>query len=336
MWTAIVLSLAYAAIFGLYGLWAWGRIAGGASLWPFVLALPLVYLVVPFLFVLAWFALAHWFRAERPAEVRLTTRERLRLFVEEFVTVAGNSPRMIAYRWLLEDPAPAKADLPILLVHGVLCNAGVWHPFATWLRERGVGPVYTVSYGPPLGSIDDFAAQVARKIEQILAETSAAKVVVIAHSMGGLVMRAYLRDHGGARVARLVTVGTPHEGSMHAWIASGACLAQMRPGNAWLAALGAPQGETLPPIVSLWSWHDSMVAPQTSSRIGFGENLPIAGVAHNALLRNPVVFARLLEQIRAAGGAAGAQPGASRAPAPANDRGREGTGAPGGAGGDPW
>lgn len=336
MWTAIALSLAYGTIFGLYGLWTWGRIAGGASLWPFVLALPLVYLAVPFLFVLAWFALAHWFRAERPAETRLTARERLRLFVEEFVTVAGNSPRMIAYRWLLEDPAPAKAELPILLVHGVLCNAGVWHPFATWLRERGVGPVYTVSYGPPLGSIDDFAAQVARKIEQIHAQTGAPKVVVIAHSMGGLVMRAYLRDRGGGRIARLVTVGTPHEGSMHAWIAAGACLAQMRPGNAWLAALGAPQGEALPPIVSLWSWHDSMVAPQTSSRIGFGENLQIAGVAHNALLRNPAVFARLLEQIRVAGNAARTPPGAFRATPRASDRRREATGAPGGAGGDPW
>jgi pimeloyl-ACP methyl ester carboxylesterase len=300
MWTAIALTLAYGAIFALYGVWAAGRVAAGAQAWPFVLALPFVYLAVPLLFVLVWFGIAHWYRAERPPESRLSWRERLRLFVEEFLTVAGNAPRMIAYRLLVPDPPPQPAQVPILLVHGVLCNAGVWHAFARWLRERGVGPVYALSYGPPLHSIDAFAGQVAQKIDAILHATGGTKVVVIAHSMGGLVMRAYLRLHGGAKIARLVTIGTPHEGSVHAWIAAGVCLAQMRPGNAWLSTLGAPQGEALPPIVSLWSWHDSMVAPQTSSRIPFGENVEVHGVAHNALLRNPRVFERLLEQIRIA------------------------------------
>jgi triacylglycerol esterase/lipase EstA (alpha/beta hydrolase family) len=299
MWTAVSLALAYAAIFASYAWWAAGRLAAGAPAWPFVLALPLVYVAVPFLFVLAWFALAHVWRAERPDDTRLTSRERARLFVAEFLTVAGNAPRMIAYRLLLPDPPPAKSDVPILLVHGVLCNAGVWHPFARWLRARGVGPVYAISYGPPLASIEVFAQQVAQKIDAILAATGARRVMVIAHSMGGLVMRAYLRDFGGAKIARLITLGTPHEGSMHAWLAMGVCLAQMRPGNAWLAALGPPPADA-PPIVSLWSWHDSMIAPQTSSRIDFGENVELAGVAHNALLRDPAVFERLLGQVRIA------------------------------------
>lgn len=303
MWTALSLAVAYAAIFAIYGAWVATRMVGGVSAWPYVLALPLVYLAVPFFFVLLWFAIAWWFRAERPQDrSRLTWRERVRLFADEFATVAGNAPRMIAFRWLMRDPSPAPADLPILLVHGVLCNAGVWHPFARWLRGRGVGPVYAISYGPPLASIDDFARQVAEKVDAILADTGAAKAFVVAHSMGGLVMRAYLRDHGGAKIARLVTLGTPHDGSVHAWIAVGACLSQMRPGNAWLAALGTPAGDQLPPIVSLWSWDDSMVAPQTSSRIPFGENVELAGVAHNALLRDPGVFECVLGQIRIASG----------------------------------
>lgn len=297
MWTALALALAYASIFGLYGWWAAGEVAAGAALWPWLAALPIVYLAVPFVFVLASFALAHAFRAQRPPEVALSWRESLRLFVDEFVTVAGSAPRMIAYRWLLRDPPPAPATHPILLVHGVLCNAGVWHRFARWLRERGIGPVYTLSYGPPLASIEAFAEQAARKIDAILAATGASQVIVVSHSMGGLVMRVYLRAHGGAKVARLITVGAPHEGSVHAWMAVGACLAQMRPGNAWLAALGAPSGASLPPVVSIWSWHDSMVAPQTSSRIDYGENVVLSGIAHNALLRDARVFACLLDEI---------------------------------------
>lgn len=320
MWTALALAAAYGAILGGYGAWAWSRVAAGAAAWPYLAALPLVYLAVPFVFVLAWFAIAHAWRAERPAGMRLRWREWLRLFVHEFATVAGNGPRMIACRWLMPDPPPARAAaLPVLLVHGVLCNAGVWHPFARWLRARGVAPVYAVSYGPPLASIDAFAAQVSEKIDAVLAATGADRVVVIAHSMGGLVLRALLRDGGGARIARLVTVGTPHEGSVHAWLAAGACLGQMRPGNAWLRALGPPQGGALPPVVSLWSWHDSMVAPQTSSRIGYGENVELAGVAHNALLRDERVYEKLLAQIRIARGAGGpaAAPGAPTSGSPA-------------------
>ncbi len=300
MWTAVVLALAYGAIFLLYGAWVAGRVGGGAALLPYVLALPLVYLAVPFLIVLVWFALAWAFRADRPREVRLRPAGTLRLFWHEFVTIAGNAPRMILYRVLMSDPPAAPAELPVLLVHGVLCNAGVWHPFAQWAGRKGIGPIYALSYGPPLASIELFAEQVAAKIDRILEETRAKRVVVIAHSMGGLVMRAYFRRYGGAKVAKLVTVGAPHEGSVHAWMAAGTSLAQIRPRNAWLAALGAPDGPDIPPIVSIWSWHDSMVAPQTSSRIAYGDNIVLGGVAHNALLRDPQVFGYLAEEIERA------------------------------------
>ena len=82
-----------------------------------------------------------------------------------------------------------------------------------------------------------FAEQLAAKIDAIRAATGAAKVMLVAHSMGGLVARAYLRRYGAAHVRCLVTIGTPHHGSVHAWLVPGVCLAQMRPGNAWLAEL---------------------------------------------------------------------------------------------------
>jgi len=300
MWTAVTLALAYGAIFLLYGVWVGGRVGAGASLLPYVLALPLVYLAVPFLIVLVWFALAWAFRADRPREVRLGFAGTLRLFWHEFVTIAGNAPRMILYRVLMPDPPAARADLPVLLVHGVLCNAGVWHAFARWAERKGIGPIYALTYGPPLASIELFAEQAAQKIDAILAATGARRLVVIAHSMGGLVMRAYLRRYGGAKVARLVTVGTPHEGSVHAWMAAGTSLSQIRPRSAWLSGLGRPDGDAVPPIVSIWSWHDSMVAPQTSSQISFGDNIALGGVAHNALLRDPQVFGHLAEEIERA------------------------------------
>ena len=308
VWTAASLALAYLSLFALYAAWAAASIRNGASPWPFVIAAPFVYLAVPLVFVSLWFLFSWAYRAPRPQEVRLGFADALELFWQEVVTIAGNSPRMIFYRWLIRDPAPGDSSAPILLLHGVLCNAGVWHPFLRWLAQRRVAPVYTLSYGPPLASIDAFAEQMAKTIDAIRAETGAPSVIVVAHSMGGLVARAYLRRFDPSTVARLVTIATPHEGSMLAWLALGRSMAQLRPNNRWLSELGTPQGENLPPIVSLWSWHDSMVAPQTSSRVDFAENVELSGIGHTSLLREPEVFERVLEEIRTARADPGCRP----------------------------
>jgi len=297
VWTAASLALAYLALFAIYAAWALASVQRGASPWPFVMAAPLVYLAVPFVFVSLWFLIAWAYRADRPDHVRLGFADALQLFWHEFVTIAGNSPRMIFYRWLIRDPAPSLSRAPVLLLHGVLCNAGVWRPFMQWLAQRGVEPVYTLSYGPPLASIERFAEQMASTVDAIRAQTGADQVIVVAHSMGGLVARAYLRRFDPTAVGRLITIATPHEGSVLAWLAFGQSLAQLRPGNRWLNELGTPEGENVPPIVSLWSWHDSMVAPQTSSRVDFAENVELAGIGHTALLRDREVFERVLDEI---------------------------------------
>ena len=146
---------------------------------------------------------------------------------------------------------------------------------------------------PPLASIERFAGQLAAKIDAILARTGARDVALVTHSMGGLVFRAYLRRYGPAKVRQAIMIGAPHRGSVHARLFPGVSLSQLRPGNAWLAALNA---EPLPPglpIVSIWSWHDSMVAPQLSSRLEGARDVELCGIGHNALLTDPEV-ARLV------------------------------------------
>jgi hypothetical protein len=47
------------------------------------------------------------------------------------------------------------------------------------------------------------------------------------------------------------------------------------------------------PIVSIWSRHDSMVAPQASSVLACAENVAFFGVGHNALLADQRVIERV-------------------------------------------
>jgi triacylglycerol esterase/lipase EstA (alpha/beta hydrolase family) len=298
MWSAVSIGLLYGLVYLGYGYWAFAAVARGAPAWPFVVAIPFAWLVVPAFVTLASLVLAGLYRVRAPGESPLGWRRRLRLVVAEFVAIAGHAPAMLLYRFLARDPAPAPAAAPVLLVHGVLCNAGVWHRFQRNCARHGIGPVYSISYGPPLASIDTFAEQLATRVDEVLAATGAPRLTLVAHSMGGLVVRAYLARYGGTKVRRVVTLGTPYEGSVHAYLMAGTSLSQLRPGNAWLGALGPPDVAAMPPIVSVWSWHDTMVAPQTSSRIAFGRNVEVAGVGHNALLSDPQVFARVAEEIR--------------------------------------
>ncbi len=253
---------------------------------------------------LLWFSIAWVHRTPRPVEAQLDLRGSLRLFAGEYAALLGSAWRMGFGWWFMREPAPAPADAPVLLVHGVLCNGGIWLGVRGALRRRGLGPVYTISYGPPLASIETFADQLAARVEAIVAATGAPTVSLVAHSMGGLVARAYMRRHGSARVSRLVTLGTPHAGSVLAWLLPGTCLKQLRRGNPWLDALNAAPLPPVP-IVSIWSWHDSMVAPQDSARLPGAENVAVVGVGHNAMPRD----ARVMDLVTAA--LAGA-----RAPAP--------------------
>jgi triacylglycerol esterase/lipase EstA (alpha/beta hydrolase family) len=268
-----------------YVSWAKHLVADGAPAWWFVAGAPLAYLAPVMALVALWMLTAWIWRTPRPPEARLGMRGAMRLYIGEVLAVAASWPLMAFHRLLVRDPAPRPAARPVILVHGVLVNDGVWLPFRRRLAAAGFDSVYTLNYGPPYASIDRFAAQLARKIERVCAATGATAVTLVCHSMGGLVARTCLRDYGSARIAGIVTIGTPHHGSVLAWMYFGRCLAQMRPGNRWLAQLNRDEGEAPPvPLTSIWSRHDSMVAPQASCELRGADNVVLVGIGHNALL----------------------------------------------------
>lgn len=65
------------------------------------------------------------------------------------------------------------------------------------------------------GSVQLRSGQLKQRVDQALAQTGAAKVHIIAHSMGGLDARHMIVDLGMAdKVASLTTIGTPHRGTI--------------------------------------------------------------------------------------------------------------------------
>lgn len=108
-----------------------------------------------------------------------------------------------------------KTKYPILLVHGVFFrDLKYWNYWGRIPREliRNGAAVY---YGnqQSAASVADSAAELAERIRQILAETGAEKVNIIAHSKGGLDARYAIGRLGMvSQVASLTTINTPHRG----------------------------------------------------------------------------------------------------------------------------
>lgn len=234
-----------------------------------------------------------------PVEHRLTAAGRLRLLLAEFrATMLTSSWHMLRHR-----PAPSLAPqgqaLPVLLIHGYGCNGGYWRPLRRQLQQAGISHD-AVDLEPVTAAIDDYAGQVEEGVRRLLAATGAARVVIVAHSMGGLVARAWLRREGAAgaaRVARVITVGTPHFGTALAALGIGANAAQMRRGSSWLAQLDRDDRGRRALFTSIWSWHDNIIAPQLSCQLPGARNVALGGIGHVALGSDPQVLRTILDEI---------------------------------------
>jgi len=168
------------------------------------------------------------------------------------------------------------------LVHGYLCNRALW----LWLRRRlrqDAIPVATVNLEPLFGGIDGFAEQLDARIEALLAETGADRVVLVTHSMGGLVARAYLRRYGAGRVARLIALAAPNAGTEVARVALGRNAREMEPNSVWLRRLAADEPQ-LVPTLSIWSEADEIVVPQDSSRLSRTSEKVLPALGHLAMV----------------------------------------------------
>ncbi len=167
--------------------------------------------------------------------------------------------------------------LPVLLLHGYVCNRGFMLPLRRYLQAQGVS-AYSHDLEPPLAGIDSYCGALAQRIEEICAATGASRLVILAYSMGGLAARAYLRKYGAARVATLITLGTPHHGTALARLGAGENARQMVPGSAWLRLLN--QYPIAIPVVSIFSHQDNIVSPRDSAALAGAKLVELYGVGH--------------------------------------------------------
>ncbi len=106
---------------------------------------------------------------------------------------------------------------PLLLVHGMgfkdYKHIGYWGRIPKKLEEMGC-QIYLGNQDAN-GSIEHNGEVLAKRISEIIEQSGAEKLNVIAHSKGGLDMRYAISSLGMSKyIASLTTISTPHNGSI--------------------------------------------------------------------------------------------------------------------------
>lgn len=292
--------LAYAAIsYWLHWLYGWSYAwlalgAGGAAV------------LSRFLMVCVTTSIGFAARSPRAREHWIGVKGTVAMVLREWRAVLGTGFVVFPFDRLVLRPDPPLApagSVPIIMVHGYFSNRGYFRPLVRGLEALGVRTIYTPNFRSAFASIGEFAGGLHERIERICEATGQSQVVLVCHSMGGLAARRYIAQHGAGRVRRLVTIASPHNGTVHARMGSGANAREMRRGSAFLAELASHEGEQGPgcPVTSIYTPHDNLVAPQDTSRLAWARNIAIPGRGHVDILGCERLLAIVAKELVEAG-----------------------------------
>lgn len=223
---------------------------------------------------------------------------------------------VVVWRGAAGSVTPVAQDQPgpVLLIPGYGGSTEALEVLAGELRASGRDATVLRLAGDGTGDLREQADVLAAAAGAVIERTGAPSVDIVGYSAGGVVARLWVRDYGGAGLARrVVTLGSPHHGTRVAELAVAivpdqcplACR-QLVPGSDLLRELNAgdetPDG---PVYISIWSTVDEVVTPPDSARLDGALNLVVqdicalSEVPHGSLPTDAVVSGILALQIGA-------------------------------------
>lgn len=190
--------------------------------------------------------------------------------------------------------------VPVVLVHGYVCNHRVWDTMTQALHQAG-HPVLALDLEPLFGSIDDYAPQIEDAVTRLLAHTGASQVALVGHSMGGLAIRAWLRrvpPDQLKRVARIITLGSPHQGTRITHSAPSQNGQQMLFQSDWVQALGHGEDAARRALMHIaLNLNDNICIPQRQQVLPGVPVTEFRGIGHLEMCLNPRVIDWTCQQL---------------------------------------
>ncbi|HZI16128.1 MAG TPA: alpha/beta fold hydrolase [Myxococcus sp.] len=170
---------------------------------------------------------------------------------------------------------------PIIFVHGYQGSGSQWNTMISRFKADGWTAEQLFAFNYNSGQcVETSAAQLRTYINDVLARTGAAKVDIIAHSLGGLVA-----DAAGGSVAQSVALGSPFKGTDTANVCFDCACQTMRPPG---------PGGCL--SATWWSPCDEIINPDTSASCG--QSHQTACLGHMDLMTDLTVYQGVRDYVK--------------------------------------
>lgn len=200
-------------------------------------------------------------------------------------------------------PASSLALDPILFVHGWSGSASNWETMIGRFEKDGWPKSYlrAYSYNTSQSNKTDAETVVKSEVEKLKKETGAEKVDIVAHSMGSLNSRWYVKfvKGGEANVDDWVSLGGPNHGTESANLCFSTACSEMRIGSTFLKELNS--GDETPGAVNYGTWWspcDEFINPDSSVPLEGATNHETACISHLALLTDQTVYEQVREFVK--------------------------------------
>ncbi len=158
--------------------------------------------------------------------------------------------------WRRND-CPSSSGVFVFLLPGYLETRFVFRRIMKLLKQRGAG-YRVLQYKPFLGDLRKQAELLKKEVNSYIASEPDARLVIIGHSMGGLVARYALENNLPDRRIPVIMIATPHLGTCLAKYVPGRCAKQMVPGSDFIDSLSRERpGNTF----NIYSDADNIICP---------------------------------------------------------------------------
>jgi len=185
--------------------------------------------------------------------------------------------------------------LPVVLVHGLGGNRGAWWPLRLFLRLQGHRRLYAFGYED--GTVEELAQRLKSFVEEVRQVTGVAQVDIVAHSLGGLIVRYAIQRLDMAHSVRtFVSMATPHLGTYAAQYANTPLTLAIRPDSRILCDLNRDDMKNYPiRFVTIFSNRDVYIVPNEMMMHPHAENIFVPNVSHSQHLVSPPVFRKVAQ-----------------------------------------
>jgi triacylglycerol lipase len=190
---------------------------------------------------------------------------------------------------------------PMVYLHGISARAGTVAPMRLYMAARGLGTGFAYEYETS-PDIDGAAAGLSRRLDQVVQAvppTPGNPLVLIGHSLGGLIIRRYLQLFPGRHpVKQVFLVSVPNTGTHLAHYFPTEVTTMLLPGSEFLEDLN--DGSHLKngirygyDTVCMYGDRDLFVLPRESMHLSGADVVVFPQLGHNNMMLSTTVMAEI-------------------------------------------